>query len=72
MLFAPRKVIMQVIAIMDALLMRIPHPPEFILVQVSTSFVSGLCVWSKLIIRKQESSQHPYPCTRMACRLAAW
>lgn len=33
----PRKVLQQVIDILTMLLFRIPHPPEFILVQVSQS-----------------------------------
>lgn len=33
-LTAPRKVIHQVFSILNALLLRIPHPPEFIVVQV--------------------------------------
>jgi beta-1,4-mannosyltransferase len=42
--FAPIKIAQQVLTILHALLWRVPHPPEFILVQVS--FSRRLLAWS--------------------------
>ncbi|KAI0697447.1 glycosyl transferases group 1-domain-containing protein [Cytidiella melzeri] len=42
---APRKVILQIFYILEALLVRVPHPPEFILVQNPPSFPSLALVW---------------------------
>ncbi|OCH85610.1 hypothetical protein OBBRIDRAFT_828812 [Obba rivulosa] len=42
---APRKVIQQVFSILHALLVRIPHPPEFIVVQNPPSIPTLALVW---------------------------
>ncbi|KAI0344280.1 mannosyltransferase [Trametopsis cervina] len=42
---APRKVVLQVFTILEALLVRVPHPPEFIVVQNPPSVPTLALVW---------------------------
>lgn len=44
-LYAPRKVALQIFSILEALLVRVPHPPEFILVQNPPSVPTLALVW---------------------------
>jgi beta-1,4-mannosyltransferase len=60
---APIKIAHQVLSILHALLWCIPHPPEFVLVQVS-SLVISVQAWYKEYV--EESTQHPYPGFGMA------
>ena len=67
MLLAPWKVLRQIWTLLYALLVRLPHPPQYILVQVRyLSLVMNAI--DKLQI---EPADHSYTCTRMACREAA-
>jgi hypothetical protein len=43
-LYAPRKIFLQVFYILEALLDRIPQPPEFIVLQVRSIFIFAFVV----------------------------
>lgn len=66
-LSAPKKVIQQVFSILNALLFRIPQPPEFIIVQVGflIHYSCLLCVLMR-VLGKEESSKYTHSRTRLA------
>ena len=66
-LLVPWKVLRQIWTLLYALLVRLPHPPQYILVQVGhlplvVNATNGL---------ETEPTDYPYTCTRVACREAA-
>lgn len=66
-LIAPWKVLRQIWTLLYALLVRLPHPPQYILVQVRYLLLVVNAI-DKLQI---EPADHSYTCTRMARREAA-
>jgi len=66
-LLAPWKVLRQIQTLLYALLVRLPHPPQYILVQVRY-FLLVVNAIDRLQI---EPAHNPYTCTRMVRREAA-
>lgn len=62
MLLAPCKVLRQIWTLLYALLVRLPHPPQYILVQVR--YLS--LVVNAIDELQIEPANHSYTCTRMA------
>jgi hypothetical protein len=66
-LLAPWKVLHQIRTLLYALLVRLPHPPQYILVQVRYL----LLVVNDIDGLRIEPADHPHTCTRVARREAA-
>ena len=61
-LLAPWKVLRQIQTLLYALLVRLPHPPQYILVQVRHLSL----VVNAIDALQTEPADHPYTCTRVA------